>query len=361
MADNPSLSRTQIVYFSGKITHSFVNYILRKGSDLERFYEVMDLPTEFVRDPSCWLDAEQVETFIEAIEKEYASRFGEQNLVESVGHSCAELRAWGVLDSVLRMMQKPQDIFLQPQRFISYFVSPAPPIANFERMAETISFDLPISSQEYPYVTEYLRAAMEALPLYIGRQMSSARWSHTAVQVSWSEAQKNFLPESDLQPNIKPELMQTMVESLELAQKDLEEHKKKLVQKDREIERLKTEIDKRQMEEAQGCGQNSTPPLVPDLLPQVEDVQRVLFQLSDYLARAHQLVTLLVKQDRMDRQVKQAMHRVDWELITTNYTGLTKQAADKITTMKRFIENPEKAPIGRPTKPLKTPPAPLDT
>ena len=52
----------------------------------------------------------------------------EESLITAVGHQCKDLRAWGVLDSVIKMMQKPQDLFLQPHRLLSYFVSPAPPV-----------------------------------------------------------------------------------------------------------------------------------------------------------------------------------------------------------------------------------------
>src|SRR5947209_4908899 len=102
--------------FSGKITNSFLVFLDRAGIDSERLYEVTSLPTEFLRDPSCWIAAPDVEQFLSAADKEFGSSFSE-SLPALVGHQCNELRAWGVLDSVIRMMSQPQDLFLQPQRF----------------------------------------------------------------------------------------------------------------------------------------------------------------------------------------------------------------------------------------------------
>lgn len=56
------------------------------------------------------------------MDREFGPTFNE-GLAKLVGHECHELRAWGVLDSVIKMMQKPQDLFLQPHRFLSLFPS----------------------------------------------------------------------------------------------------------------------------------------------------------------------------------------------------------------------------------------------
>ncbi len=107
--------------------------------DLQRLFELTDLPSEFLKDPSGWFPAGDIERFLNIIDNEFSASFNE-SLPVLVGHQCSELRAWGVLDSVIRMMSQPQDLFLQPQRFISYFVSPAPPIANLVRQLDSVSF-----------------------------------------------------------------------------------------------------------------------------------------------------------------------------------------------------------------------------
>ena len=52
--------------------------------------------------------------------------------------------------------------------------------------------------------------------------------------------------------------------------------------------------------------------------------------LSDYLVRAQQLVTLLVGQGRQDRQVKEAMRRVDWVHVQSHFTNVVQEGLDHI-------------------------------
>lgn len=304
--------------FSGKITNSFLVYLDKSGIDLQRLLELTDLPTEFLRDPSCWIPAAEVERFLASVDKEFSSQFNE-SLPSLVGHQCNELRAWGVLDSVIRMMSQPQDLFLQPQRFISYFVSPAPPIAHLVRQAESVSFDIPISDQEFPYVTDFLRSAMEVLPRYLGHQPAQVQWKGHRLTINWSQSQVRFLDEEDLSPNFKPELVQSLMHALEDSQRQLHELKSQMGQK--------------------------TPLPAPDFDPEfqanlrayVVKVRGNLMKLTDYLVRSQQLVTLLVGQDRMNRQVQEAMRRVDWEYIKLQSSPVAQEIADLMSDFEREV------------------------
>lgn len=308
--------------FSGKITNSFIVFLNQQGVDLERLYELTELPTEFLQDSSCWLEAAQVENFIKAVEKEFAAKFSDKEyIITQVGHSCHRLRAWGVLDSVLKMMQKPQDIYLQPQRFISYFVSPAPPIGNLVREEESISFDLPISHTEFPLVAEYLRAALEALPGYVGKEFAAAQWKQTKIKISWSEAQATFLNEQDLAVHVNPELMQSMVSSLEKAQLEIESLKRELLLKESEVRKLKETPAEAHQDVNSGPGGS-------------DFLRGHVLRMSDYFARAQQLVTLLVKQDRMDRQVQEAMRRVDWDFVKVQYRHIVEESLNWLESSK---------------------------
>ncbi len=322
------------MYFSGKITNSFVQYLGRQGIDTERLFELTELPTEFLQDSSCWLNAADVEAFLNIIEREFSNKFPDKNLMCAVGHACNDIKAWGVLDGVLKMMQKPTDIYSQPQRFISYFVSPAPPIGNLQREDESISFDLPFSNTEFPLATEYLRAAFEALPLYVGKNMSSAQWRHTKLTVSWSEAQESLIENSEFV--VKPEVIHELVASLEEAQRELETQKQIVMAQAHEIEQLKslslgTERIKSAFNE-------------DDMMMMRSQVLR----LSDYITRSLQLVTLLVRQNRLDRQVQEAMKRLDWDFVSTQYRDVVDDLLKKIETLKLIPATPVK-----PTRALK--------
>lgn len=302
--------------FSGKITNSFLVFLDRHGVDSEKIFELTDLPTEFLREPSCWIPAADVEKFLNSMDREFGPIFHD-NLPKLVGHECHELRSWGVLDSVIKMMQKPQDLFLQPHRFLSYFVSPAPPVGNVSREDEAISFDLPISNQEFPGVTEFLRSALEVLPCYLGRNQASVQWQQTRIKISWSESQSDLLKEEDLSPNYKPELVQNLMEALEESQRQIEDLRNQLS--------LSGEGTK-----AQPIPATDTE-FVQGMRTYLTRARGHMMRLSDYLVRSQQLVTLLIGQDRLDRQVQEAMRRVDWDYVKSQSSQVAQETADLLT------------------------------
>jgi hypothetical protein len=302
--------------FSGKITNSFLVCLDRHGVDSEKIFELTDLPTEFLREPSCWIPAQDVEKFLAGIESEFGAKFPE-SVATLVGHQCHTLRSWGVLDSVIKMMQKPQDLFLQPHRFLSYFVSPAPPVGNVQREEEAISFDLPISNQEFPLVTEFLRSALEVLPCYLGRNQAQVRWKQTRIQISWSESQQSgLLKEEDLSPNYKPELVQNLMEALEESQ--------------RQIEDLRAQLSSAESERPQPIPATDTE-FVQGMRTHLVRARGQMMRMSDYLVRSQQLVTLLIGQDRLDRQVQEAMRRVDWDYVKSQSAQVAQDTADLLT------------------------------
>ncbi len=307
--------------FSGKITNSFLVCLDRQGVDSEKLFELTDLPTEFLRDSSCWIPAQDVEKFLAGIDREFGPTFQEA-VSTMVGHQCHTLRAWGVLDSVIKMMQKPQDLFLQPHRFLSYFVSPAPPVGNLQREEEAISFDLPISNQEFPFVTEFLRSALEVLPCYLGRNPAQVRWKQTRIQISWSESQDGMLKEEDLSPNYKPELVQNLMEALEESQ--------------RQIEDLRTQLSQSESSKPQPIHATDTE-FVQGMRTHLVRARGHMMRLSDYLVRSQQLVTLLIGQDRLDRQVTEAMKRVDWDYVKTQSSQVAQETADLLTEFEREL------------------------
>lgn len=308
--------------FSGKISNSFLVFLDRHGVDSEKLFELTDLPTEFLREPSCWIPAEDVEKFLGGIEREIGPSFAE-SLPTMVGHQCHTLRAWGVLDSVIKMMQKPQDLYLQPHRFLSYFVSPAPPVGGIKKRDDSISFDLPISNQEFPCTTEFLRSALEVLPCYLGRNQSQVSWTQTRINISWSETQSDLLKEEDLEPNYKPELVQNLMQALEESQ--------------RQIEDLRTQLSTSPVsDKAQPIPATETE-FVQGMRAQVVRARGHMMRLSDYLVRSQQLVTLLIGQDRLDRQVVEAMRRVDWDYVKTQSSAVAQETADLLTGFEREL------------------------
>ncbi len=313
------------MHFSGKITNSVLNYLERQGLGLETVFEVTHLPTEFLRDPSSWIEARDVESFLAEIDKAFTPSLakGSEPLLTQVGHHALELKAWGALDSVLRMVESPSDIFSQPKRFISYFVSPEPPVEQLDRTEASTSFNVPIYEQDFPKVCEYLKAAMEALPLYQGQAMAHVTWSEYQISIRWEQKQNSLFGEGDVRGQLKPEFMASLVETIERSQKQIEEKRQELTEKDQEIEKLRHELLLRAVPESSSLSE----PLQDGL----KEVEKDILRLADYLGRSQQLVTLLVVKNRLDRQVQEAMRRMDWGAITSLYPKIVEQSLHKLS------------------------------
>lgn len=306
------------MHFSGKISNAVLSILEEQGEDLTPLYELPHLPIELLRDPSFWISAPDMESLLQAVLHLPLKK--NDNLLMRAGHDGPQLRSWGVFDSVLRMMPHPQEIFNQPEQFLSYFISPKPPIENLRRSEEGISFDLPLPAEQYPLVTQYLRAAFESLPLYVGQPLAHCKWEGITISLTWTSQQESIFSEN-VGHQVSPALFQTLIEDLQNTQRereDLQKYAGDLEEKIRQFERT------RKKEEG-----TSASPLIPTegqlahLNFDVESPTYVLNQnlarMHDYMVRAQQLITMLMAQGKMNSSVKEAMRRVDWEHVKTQY------------------------------------------
>jgi signal transduction histidine kinase len=277
-----------------------------------------------------------METFLRQIETDYGRGaldiVGDDTLISAIGHQCKDLRAWGVLDSVLRMVQAPKDLFAQPERFLSYFVSPAPPVGEVRRGPESVSFVLPVSEMQFPLVTGYLRAALEGLPTYINKPMATVIWQESRVAISWSENQASLFGDSqNAELSLHPELVRNILINLETSQSELEEMKRQVHAKNQEIESLKSDLSTRvnSTSDVNSAGVPDLSSLARGLAQEIDEpvagVLNDLYKLGDYFARGQQLITLLIGQGRQTKQVQEAMRRVDWEHVTVDGPVMVKR------------------------------------
>lgn len=328
--------------FSGKITNSVLVYLSRRGWERDRLFEVTDLPVEFLRDPTSWMPAEAVENFLRTLENEFGSQAN--NFVVEAGHLSSELRGWGVLDSVLRMMQKPQDIFSQPHRFMSYFVSPAPPIVNVRSSDESVSFDLPIAHNEYPATVAYLSAALEGLPKFWGQERAQVTWRNASVKIAWSEAQSPLLSEASTNP--RPELVESLVHGVEMAQAQMEARDLEIARLEQEVRELKGQLEKGRPavaitdELVEGAERSA-------LLSHLGDIRENVLRLSDYLTRAQQALTLARTAHRQDPQVLAVLKRIDWETIRSQYPWIHLQIMEGLSSAERLLSLTKTAGLSR--------------
>lgn len=328
---------TSRVHFSCKISNTFLAQLDRDGGSKDFLYEQLDFPVDFLRAPSYWLEAPKMEAFLGLVQRQGLS-------IESVVHRSKTLRAWGPLDSVLSMMKKPQDILAQPERFLSYFISPAPPVGNVRATDTELSFDIPISHEEYPRVTEYLRAAFESLPTYVGQNLAEARWNDNSVSIRWGTTQENLLEEQeDVSPLSNPKLVDSVIQTLEKGQKELEARNRELQQKNEELERAQREIQKYFKEKVFSEKLSNLSELSATISHEISNpityVLSNVQRLNDYMARATQLVTLLAGKERLSPQVQEAMRRVDWKLVQSDFPDLIQEAIEGIHRVQDIVND----------------------
>ncbi|KYG67352.1 hypothetical protein AZI86_10180 [Bdellovibrio bacteriovorus] len=316
------------MHFSCKISNAVLTILEEQGEDLTPLYEQTHLAVELLRDSSYWVSAPDMEMFLETALRLPLKQDG--NILQRAGHEGPNLRAWGVLDSVLRMMPRPQEIFNQPEQFLSYFISPKPPIDNLRRDANSIAFDLPLPAEQYPLVTTYLKAAFESLPVYVGQPLARCEWDGITITLNWSTQQSSIFNDQaeNIGHQVSPDLFKSLIEDLQSTQRereDLQKYVGDLEEKIRDLEKQKLQQAVVSVEQA--VADKSS------LLPQEGSMSHLNFdsqapgyvlnqnlaRMHDYMVRAQQLITMLVAQGKMTPAVKEAMRRVDWEHVKTQY------------------------------------------
>lgn len=325
------------MHFSCKITNAILTYLEDQGEDVSSLYENCPLPPELLRDPSYWLSAPSVESFLESVLRLPRKNL-EEDIIRKIGHLSPQILAWGVLDSVLRMMPRPQEVLNQPARFISYFISPEPPLENIRRTENSLSFDLPLQAEHYPLVSRYLMAAFESLPLYVGAQLASCEWKDIHFRIEWAQNQSELFVEPETSSVINPSLLQNIIDDLQSGQRELEEKNRELMDRNEELLRM-------QKAQARQISQDLLSS--PDELLEGQDltsgpmheISQNLARLHDYMVRAQQLITLLMSQSKMTPGLKEVLRRIDWDHVKNQYPRTISECVDSLRTLQFHQKN----------------------
>ncbi|MFP5518711.1 MAG: hypothetical protein ACLGGX_02315 [Bdellovibrionia bacterium] len=304
-----------------------------EGEDISALYEAVPTSMELLRDASFWLSAHEMELFLEAVTKLPLRK--ELPILTLAGHRGPQLRAWGVLDSVLRMMPRPQEVFNQPEQFLSYFISPKPPVENLHREENQISFDLPLPAEQYPLVTTYLKAAFESLPTYIGQGLAQCQWENITLKLSW-QSEQNSIFEKDPGHQVSPELFSTVIQDLQKSQSEREELQKYVTDLESKVQELESrwevEGDKDSADVVANLGENFVATKFEAHSPYFVMGQN-LARLHDYMVRAQQLVTMIQATSKTNPAVKEAMRRMDWDYVKEQYPRTVSQSMDLLRKM----------------------------
>lgn len=330
---------------SCKLSNTVLQYLEARGEDLAPLLESVSLPEEFLKDPSYWMRASDMEAFLEQVSR-LSWRSVEENLLQKIAHASPQLRSWGVLDSVLRMMPRPQEILAQPSRFLSNFISPEPPVEKIEREESGLSFDVPISSEKYPRTTEFLKWSFETLPVYVGKELAVCEWKGIRLSIRWECRQNVMFGDSDHGHQVSPDLLRQIVASLQEHQHELERKNSELQKRNEQLQRAQHELEEQVRQTLQVAEAPHPHPSLPSAVAfehagadLIEALRHNLSRLTDSFVRAQQLVTLLVGQDRADSSVKEAMRRVNWESVKTQFP---KTIEESFAILEKAKESPSR-------------------
>lgn len=278
------------------MTNSVLRFLERRGEDLEPLYEKFDWPLHYLRDSSSWLEADRLEYILKTLEEIYGPRIQKetgQDFFEVIASAAPQLRAWGALDSVLRIVPGIKELYFQPDRFLASFISPQPSVRTIGTQTDEtqrLEFEIDLPGNETPRAIRYLRSALEALPEFIGKSRSHVSWASSHVTIEWAERQAAFGPIESIAsreaPVLSPELMRTVLNDLSESQRDLEATRRVLADRENELAKLKGLLAKQDHVASLSEGKDHPEARIKLALHEV-------FKLGDYFARAQQMITIL--------------------------------------------------------------------
>jgi hypothetical protein len=320
---------------SCKVSYSVLVYFERQGAQLDPFFETHETPIEILKDTSCWLEASKMEEFLLQL-LQFLGYKENLQIFREIGQNNFELRAWGVLDSVLKMVESPKEIFTQPDRFISYFLTPPPEFAVVKQDENKITLKLEKIATAQA-ILHYLMGAVEGLPKYMGNPAAQIELlDQKTFQLTWYDDQQSLFDEQEKKHRqFHPQIVHSVIQSLkdqkqelisENSLTDTPEHMANLA-----FEKMvSVEVEKRMQQ----------------WLNQQKEMGEIFFKVKndfykmyDYFIRAQQIITLIGPTARK-ASVREAMRRVDWDYVQKEFPNLVEQTCDSILSLKEIMHMP---------------------
>jgi len=261
---------------SAKITKSVYMELESQGHVAGEFLEQAGLSSQLALDSERWIAFDQVEYFLEIVMKNVPDFVPKNTALKAM-----ENRSWGLLDQVMRILQKPEEIYQDPMMFLSYFIKPLSGFKWLHRGEKRSSFETSLSSEEHPLVTNYLKGALGVVSHYISGESAQTDWVGNEVTIDWSSSQDSFFAERE-PVNYRPEIYKEAVEIIKQQQTEIQ------VFKEMSNKSETSSVD-------------------------IEAVTKELKILEDYFLRARQLVSLLKADSGKKKWFKDAVKRLNWD------------------------------------------------
>lgn len=282
---------------SAKITKSVYMHLELQGAVAGDYLEQAGLSVHKALDSEMWLPMEQVELFLDLVSRDFPEFYPKDIALKAL-----EIRGWGLLDQVLRILQSSSEIYEHPQRFLSYFIRPNLNFEWIERKKESSSFTVSLSTDEMPLVTEYLTGALEVVSKYVGSESSVVNWAGNSVSIDWSKKQDSFFEEAKVPVNYKPEIYKEAVEIIQRQQTEILAFKYKEEEESTSLPNFDS-----------------------------ESITEDLKILSDYFLRSRQLISLLKAESGKKKWFKEAVKRLNWDELQGLHSNKIENIKQKLT------------------------------
>ena len=338
---------------SSKITHSVLRFLESKGLDSESLCSLINTPEEFLKDPSSWQPAKNIEFFLaksESLFKEAMAQKSDRSFIQCVGHECAKLESWGVLDGVLKMIKHPRQFYAQPTNFLSYFISPPPSATQLQmttpdQFSFNLNFYLDFNTSNYPHFVSYFIAILEALPTYLNCNLADVSWKSNNIRITWKDHQTSFFSENKkiLDQSVKD--VNHSLESLEKNQKSLIEQQNliqknqhiskqlHLSQNDSQVKNQKDDLEK--LDTWEKLTNQLAGNINPYILQSINNTQK----LKDYFIRARQILTILIGREKHRPYIKDSMKRMNWDFITQEFSSAVEQSMQDLLKINETLDS----------------------
>ncbi len=299
---------------------------------MEQLYDGYDWSIGFLRDPGQWLEADKLESVLGTLEEIERSlqphelSEGHGDYFTRLGHESPRLKAWGALDSVLRILPHPRELYAQPERFLGQFVSPMLPPRFFERSESRVSFRFDFPVDRFPRSARFLKAVLEALPEFIGSGRAHAphahvEWIGDRVLIDWSDRQVGFeaTPQSGLtEPVLSPELARTILADLASSQREVEIARARVKELEQQLELHKAQSPENvSLDEASASAGSDE---------RVRAALHEVYRFNDYFARAQQMITLLSRPGVRAPEIEGLHRRMSWNQVQREATECAGRA-----------------------------------
>jgi signal transduction histidine kinase len=334
-----------VTQVSCKITNSLLTHFERQGVSQGPLFEIFDGPEEFLRDPHFWLSVAQVEKLFEKA----ARIFSDPNIAQVVATQVVEFQTWGALDSVFKMMPKPEDYYTNLGRFFSYFLAPLEDFKETERGDTFVRFQFPIEYETAPHIFDFLRTTLENLPRYTGHPPLLSDWSELKKEmwISWDTAQPSLF---DVEPGqvLNPRLIQHLQSTLESNEKQLEAKNRVIMQQQDELVRLRSELQTQVREKIYAEKMTGLAQLAAGVAHEINNplsfVMSNLGRFEEYFQRLHGYLKelehkILIKDPTAPQWLQELKEQLDVDFVITETPGMLIEASEGLTRVKEIVKD----------------------